>query len=69
MSIVTIKSRCTCGQEFLIETGRAHTCRRDGKRVYPSDMPDIGQDSFRCPKCLEVVSETVPGAEHVEVVE
>lgn len=64
MSIITIKSRCTCGQEFFVESGRAGTCRRDGKRVYRADKPDTGWDSFRCPKCFEAVADTVPGAEY-----
>ena len=64
MSIITIKSRCTCGQEFAIEHGRSGTCRRDGKRVYPADKPDEGGDTFRCPRCHEVVADTVPGAEY-----
>lgn len=57
------KSECSCGQEFYIESGVVGAIRRDGKRVYPADIIDTGWDSFRCPKCEEVVSESVPGAE------
>ena len=56
--------RCKCGQEFFIERGCRKVCRTDGKRVYPADKPDNGWDTFRCPKCFEVVAETVPGAEY-----
>ncbi len=64
MSIHKTTSRCACGQEFVIERGCVGVCRRDGKRVYPADRADNGWDCFRCPKCEEVVAETVPGAEH-----
>lgn len=64
MSIHKIMSSCTCGQEFFIERGCVGVCRRDGKRVYPADEQDTGWDTFRCPKCSEVVAEAVPGAEY-----
>lgn len=55
---------CTCGQEFVIERGCVGVLRTDGKRVYPADSTDTGWDYFRCPKCSEIVAETVPGAEY-----
>lgn len=59
------KSRCRCGQPVLIEYN-AHSCRADKKRVFYPDQKDTGWCAFRCKKCHNPVSETVPGAEYGE---
>jgi len=64
MSSHKTMGHCVCGQKFVIERGCRNVCRTDGKRVYPADKTDNDWDTFRCPKCFEVVAETVPGAEY-----
>ena len=57
------KSACSCGQPVLIEYD-AHSCRADKKRIFYPDQDDAGWCAFRCKRCHQPVSETVPGAEY-----
>ena len=58
-----IESACSCGQPVLIEHN-ARSCRADKKRIFYPDQPDHGLCAFRCKRCRQPVSETVPGAEY-----
>lgn len=58
-----MKSACTCGESFLIEYN-TRSCRADGKRIFYPDREDAGWCAFRCRKCHQVVSDSVPGAQH-----
>lgn len=57
------ESACSCGQPVLIEYN-AHSCRADKKRIFYPDQDDAGWCVFRCKRCHQPVSETVPGAEY-----
>jgi hypothetical protein len=58
-----VESKCRCGQPVLISL-EGNPSRRDGKRVFYPDEPDTGWSAFRCKKCKEPVSKSVPGAEY-----
>jgi hypothetical protein len=58
-----IISKCTCGEEYVIETNSETSCRSDGKRIYPVGCTNEGLCVFRCHKCGKCVDETVKGAE------
>jgi|WetSurMetagenome_2_1015567.scaffolds.fasta_scaffold130168_3 hypothetical protein len=66
-SKMKIKTQCTCGQEFIVETDTESHLRADKKRVYPPDDKSPTVDYFRCPRCGECVYKTVKFAEYGEV--
>lgn len=62
-----IKTKCICGQPFIVDTKAENRFRADGKRVYTPDDKNPTVDYFRCPKCERCVSESVKHAEYGEV--
>lgn len=62
------KAKCSCGQPVLIEFDSKQTCRRDKKRIFYPDQPDIaGLCVFRCKSCHEPIGDTCPDAAYGEV--
>lgn len=62
-----VEAACKCGQQVLIEHDSKSTNRRDGKRVFYSDIDPPGLCAFRCRSCHEPVNETVPGADYAPI--
>lgn len=62
------KSSCSCGEPYFVEWGCSLNFRSDAKRVF-REGDDENVSVFRCSKCLEVVSESVAGANFEPIME